>query len=186
MSRPRDRLIRAAIALVRERGVDATGMADLLERGETARRSVYQNFPGGKLELIEASTRAAGDRIKAVLERLAARGDTASVVRTMIEQTRSNLVQHNFELGCPIAAAAMSSPEAVHVRAAAASVFAGWVEQIEALLVREGRPADEARSLAGFVVSSIEGALLCARASRSTEPLDQAEEQLQRLIPCSD
>jgi AcrR family transcriptional regulator len=70
-SRPRERLVSTAIELVRKHGVEGTGLAELLERSNTARRSIYQHFPKGKLELIEASTYAAGDWIRRTLQRLA-------------------------------------------------------------------------------------------------------------------
>ncbi|WP_372442056.1 TetR/AcrR family transcriptional regulator [Nocardioides limicola] len=63
---PRERLLRSSIALVRAHGVEGTGLTELLERSGTARRSIYQHFPGGKDELIAASTRAAGSWMKRV------------------------------------------------------------------------------------------------------------------------
>lgn len=178
---PRDRLLVSAIALVRERGVEATGLADLLERSGTARRSVYQHFPGGKLEMIEESTRLAGQWIRHLLT-TAADDDPGTVVAALIRQTARNLAAHDFALGCPIGAAAMAPPEAAGVRAAATATFEAWTADIAERLTREGRSPEQARSLAGFVVSAIEGALLRSVAARSTEPLDQAAEQLPRLF----
>ncbi|MGL5445276.1 MAG: TetR family transcriptional regulator, partial [[Mycobacterium] stephanolepidis] len=40
---PRQRLIDSAIAMMRERGVYGTGLADLLKRSGTARNSIYQH-----------------------------------------------------------------------------------------------------------------------------------------------
>lgn len=178
---PRERLIASAITLVRERGVEATGLADLLEHSGTARRSIYQHFPGGKLEMIEQSTRIAGAWIRRLI---ASAGDEApaDLVRALVEQTRRNLVASDFTRGCPIMAAATAPPEAAQVRAAAAAVFESWTTEIAERLTTTGRSPDAARSLAGFIVSSIEGALLRAVAARSTEPLDQAAEHLPRLL----
>lgn len=179
---PRQRLIAAAIDLVRERGVEGAALSDLLERSRSARRSIYQNFPGGKLELIETSTRTAGEWMRRILRDLGATMDTPTLLTTMMREISANLLSTDFRLGCPIAAAAGASAEAAAVREAAAAVFAGWVDEIEPLLVRDGRPASQAHSLAGFLVSAIEGALLRAVAARSTEPLDQAAEYLATLI----
>lgn len=172
----------AAIELVRERGVEGAGLSDLLERSHTARRSVYQHFPGGKLELIDAATRAAGAWMKSVLHEVGASMDSATLLVETVRQMSANLVESDFRLGCPIAAAAAAPADAVGVRAAAAAAFEAWVDELAVKLEGEGHPAAEARSLAGFVVSSVEGALLCARASRSTEPLDQAARHLQPLL----
>lgn len=179
-SGPRQRLITAAIELVSERGVDGAGLTDLLARSSSARRSIYQHFPGGKLQLIEASTRAAGEWMRCALRRFGTAMDAPTLLTEMIRQVAASLAGSDYRLGCPVAAAV--SADAAGVRDAAAAVFAGWIEEIETMLVRDGREREEAHSLAGFLVSAVEGALLCARATRSTEPLDQAAEQLTRLL----
>lgn len=178
---PRERLIASAITLVRERGVEATGLADLLEHSGTARRSIYQHFPGGKLEMIEQSTRLAGAWIGRLI-RTAGDESPAALVRALVEQTTHNLVASDFTRGCPIMAAASAPPEAAQVRTAAAAVFESWTAEIATRLAATGRTAEESRSLAGFIVSSVEGALVRAVAARSTEPLDQAAQQLPRLL----
>ncbi|MFT4264987.1 MAG: TetR family transcriptional regulator C-terminal domain-containing protein [Nocardioides sp.] len=178
---PRQRLIAAAIELVREHGVEGTGLADLLERGASARRSIYQNFPGGKSELIAVSTQAAGRWMQRRIRELGtAMGASATVVE-LVQQTAADLVRSDFRLGCPIMAAAASA-DAETVRVAAVDVFALWVDEIAPLLARDGRSPEEARSLASFVVSSVEGALARARATRSTTPLEEASTYLVRLI----
>lgn len=179
---PRERLIDAAIALVRERGVEGTGLAELLERSGTARRSIYQHFPGGKYELVGVATDAAGSSLREMVRDGAATMATADLLVVTVEQMKASLVSSDFRLGCPVAAAALAPADAVAVREAAGVAFDGWVSELEELLSREGRPPAAARSLAGFLVSAIEGALLAARATRSVEPLDQAREQLALLL----
>lgn len=178
---PRERLIASAITLVRERGVEATGLADLLEHSGTARRSIYQHFPGGKLEMIEQSTRLAGAWIG---QMISSAGDESPpvLVRTLVEQTKRNLVAGDFTQGCPIMAAATAPPEAAQVRAAAAAAFESWTIVIADRLTAGGRSPEQARSLAGFIVSSVEGALMRAVVARSSEPLDQAAEHLPGLL----
>lgn len=179
---PRERLIISAIQLVRARGVDGTGLTELLEHSRTARRSIYQHFPGGKAELVATSTAAAGAWLRRSLRDLEGEGDVPSLVRTLVGQVAENLAANDYTLGCPVAAAAAAAPDAAGVREAAAIVFASWTDEIAAALEREGRPVDQARSLAGFIVSAVEGALLRARCSGSTEPLEQAVIHLSSLL----
>ena len=180
---PRERLIDAAIELVRERGVEGTGLADLLERSGAARRSIYQHFPGGKYELVGVATDVAGSSLREMVrDGGGAEMATADLLVVMVEQMKAGLVASDFRLGCPIAAAALAPADAIAVREAAGVAFDGWASEIEELLAREGRPHAAARSLAGFLVSAVEGALLAARAKRSVEPLDQAREQLALLL----
>lgn len=179
---PRQRLMASAITLVRQNGVDGTGLAELLEHSNSARRSIYQHFPAGKYELIEASTRAVGKWVQKAIREFGAVMDSTTLLTEMIKLISEDLVRSDYRLGCPVAAAGFASADATRVRQAAADVLAGTLAEIEALLVREGRTAAEARSLAGMLVSSVEGALMCARAAHSTEPLEQAAEHLTRLL----
>ncbi|MDQ2631261.1 MAG: TetR/AcrR family transcriptional regulator, partial [Actinomycetota bacterium] len=61
----RDRMIRSAATLFRERGVEGTAFADVLEHSSTPRGSVYHHFPGGKQQLAEEATRWAGELMAA-------------------------------------------------------------------------------------------------------------------------
>ena len=65
---PRERLIDSTIALIRRRGVHATGLTDLLNHSGTARQSIYQHFPGGKAELVEHATKEAGRQMVDLLD----------------------------------------------------------------------------------------------------------------------
>lgn len=182
---PRERLIDAAIGLVREKGVEGAGLAELLERSGSARRSLYQHFPGGKHELIDASTRAAGRWVGRAVRDLGERMDSSEVLAELVRMSAESLSATGFRHGCPIAAAAGAPADAAVVRDAASAAFAEWVDAFAALLGREGHDAEEARSLSRFVVSGIEGALLQARAERSTTPLAEAAVHLARLLAAS-
>ncbi|WP_280357285.1 TetR/AcrR family transcriptional regulator, partial [Nocardia otitidiscaviarum] len=60
---PRDRLIESAIELVREQGVHGAGLSALLDRSRASRNSLYQHFPEGKGELVEAAPPGGGGRL---------------------------------------------------------------------------------------------------------------------------
>lgn len=178
---PRSRLIGAAIELVREKGVEGAGLAELLERGGTARRSLYQHFPGGKHELIAASTRAAGRFIESGI-RGAEGASSADSLAAFLDASIAHAVATDFRLGCPVGAAALAPADARGVIDAAAATFDAWSTLLSEHLVREGHEPGAAASLAGFIVSSYEGALLRARAARSPEPLEQAKHHLLALL----
>ena len=55
----REKMIQSTTALVRERGVEATALSDVLEHSGAPRGSIYHHFPGGKAQLVEEATRAA-------------------------------------------------------------------------------------------------------------------------------
>ncbi|WP_378737990.1 TetR/AcrR family transcriptional regulator [Nocardia brasiliensis] len=176
---PRERLIDAAIRLVQERGVQGTGISDLLDRSSTARQSIYQYFPGGKDELIAAATQVAGDRILAEIIAAAERGGPREAVTTALRRWEKTLTEHDFRLGCPIAAATVDGTTEP-IRAAALAAFESWTAAYTAVLEQAGSTA--ARSLAGFVVTAIEGAVLHARATHSVQPLHDCRDQLDLLL----
>lgn len=177
---PRERLITGAIALVRERGVAGTGITELLARSDTARRSVYQNFPGGKGQLIEESTRVAGQAMSAVIADLIKDGDPADTLAAFIAMWKDLLVASDFTAGCPVVAAALGGTEAPMAPAAAAEAFAGWEKLITEHL--EGAGVRAAASLATTAVCAIEGAIVVAQAARSVAPLDRVGAHLAELV----
>ena len=179
---PRERLVTSAITLVRERGVDATGIAELLDHSKTARGSIYQHFPGGKSELVTVSTKVAGEQRCREIRQLAESGDVAALIQGLVAYLGAELTETDFRLGCPIIAAAVASPDAIGVRAAAAEVYTTWVDELAVALKRGGRTDENVQALAGFMVDGIEGAYLRARCSRSVEPLIQAGRHLTALL----
>ncbi|WP_067651440.1 TetR/AcrR family transcriptional regulator [Nocardia harenae] len=179
---PRERLLLSAITLMCRRGVHATGLAELLTHSRTARGSIYQHFPGGKSDLMEQATRAAGRTIDDLLDSLLGAGDPAAAVEGMIGYWEQILTGSDFAMGCPILAAAQAGPTEPGIQAAAAEVFLGWTDKIAAALQATGAEPVLARSIASTAISSIEGAIAQARTARTTAPLDQLRPALTQLI----
>lgn len=179
---PRERLIQSAIELMREYGVHATGLSDLLDRSNTARGSIYQHFPAGKTELMEQATLEAGRIITARIEELTQALPAEDVIGAFIAGWKQNLIGSDFSGGCPIVAAAQAGPDALAVREASATVFADWARVIAASIESKGVDAATAGSLGSFIVSSLEGAIIQCRSARSLQPLDDAETSLTLLL----
>lgn len=182
MAGPRERLIQSAIELMREYGVHATGLSDLLDHSNTARGSIYQHFPAGKTELMEQATLEAGRIITARIEELTQTLPAEDVIRVFVEGWKQNLIASGFASGCPIVAAAQAGPDALAVREASAAVFADWARVIAASIESKGVDAAPAASLGSFVVSSLEGAIIQCRSARSLKPLDDASASLMLLL----
>ncbi|MFI6867180.1 TetR/AcrR family transcriptional regulator [Nocardia sp. NPDC050406] len=179
---PRDRLIDSTIDLVREQGVHGTGLATLLERSRASRNSLYQHFPAGKSELVRAATMVAGERMNAVLERITAEGTARQWLDHLLNWWRKYLETTSFTAGCPVVGSALAESEP-QIQAAAAQVFEEWTALLAKALTRDGIPEDRARSLAGFLLSALEGAIVQARAMKSTRPLEDIRDQLTALLP---
>jgi AcrR family transcriptional regulator len=177
--RVRDRLTSATAVLMQRHGVAGTGIARILETSGVTRRSIYLNFPGGKAELVAAATRFAGDELSVTIRELV---DTPDPVGAFARMWGTVLLSTDFEGGCPIVAAACSGDEAPEAAAAAAEVFATWGTLLAERLVRDGITADAAQSLSTTIVASMEGAVILARAARSTTPLEQVAHHIEELI----
>src|SRR6059036_1384349 len=81
----RTRMIQSAALLFRERGVEGTAFADVLEHSGAPRGSVYHHFPGGKLQLAEEATRHAGDFIAVGLAAALEHDDPITALETFID-----------------------------------------------------------------------------------------------------
>ena len=87
---------------------------------------------------------------------------------------RRRVADHPERLGCPVAAAALARPEDPELAAVATAAFQSWERPIAAALREEGVGRADAEAFAGLVVSTVEGALLRARAAGDHAPLDSA------------
>jgi TetR/AcrR family transcriptional repressor of lmrAB and yxaGH operons len=79
-----------------------------------------------------------------------------------------------------VAAGALSHEPAA--REAAATAFTSWERTVADGLVARGLDPERARSRAALVVSAVEGALLLARAQRSTAPLEAVARELRAIL----
>ncbi len=91
----------------------------------------------------------------------------------------ARLQSSDYQLGCPSPRRRSSRPRtAPRLREAAQGAFTRWLEILRARLQDDGREPATAEEQALFVLSAIEGALLLARAARSTRPLRVVAQQL--------
>ena len=143
---PRERLLAAASDLVRQHGVAGTGLAALLAESGTARGSIYQHFPEGKDELIEAATDIAGEVLRTAAWSSTSAATAEDVVRQVVERARQTLRAEKYSRGCPVVAAAVAGPEHERVVQAAGRAFRSWTKDLAAALREVGVPAETARS----------------------------------------
>jgi AcrR family transcriptional regulator len=174
----RDALIASVTGLVQRRGVAGTGISALLEDSGVARRTVYLNFPGGKAELVAEATRIAGQALTAVIRSADDRGDPVRAVETFINEWKAQLRQSKMQAGCPIVAAILGRAEAPEAAQAAAEAIDEWRTILADRLVGSGADRDNARSLATLTIAAIEGAVLVALATQSTDALDDVGRHL--------
>jgi AcrR family transcriptional regulator len=178
----RERLLNGARKLLAEKGYAGMELRDVAERGKAPRGSIYHHFPGGKRQLAIEAAELEGTEIRAAIERSLEERGLAATLATFGEMFRRRVKDQPERLGCPVAAAALARPEDPALAAAATAAFESWEAPIAAALHEEGVAADTAAIFAGLVVSTIEGALVRARAAGDHGPLDSAVEGLGQAL----
>ncbi|AYF79155.1 TetR/AcrR family transcriptional regulator [Nocardia yunnanensis] len=171
-------MLTSAVLLFRERGVDATSLGDVIAHARAPRGSIYHHFPGGKAQLAQEATRRAGTLMGSMISGSLAQGDPAATLRLVVDLFREQLAATDFRAGCPVAAAALEGGDTPEARHVAGEAFTAWEQTIASALWQHGLDMDRARSVAAMALSAIEGALLLAKAKRSTEPLDAVATEL--------
>jgi TetR/AcrR family transcriptional repressor of lmrAB and yxaGH operons len=177
-STAREDMLRSAALLFRERGVDATSLADVIEHAGAPRGSIYHHFPRGKPQLVEEATRTAGALMGSMISRGLASDGPAATLRAIIGGFRQQLEATEYTAGCPVAPAALEGMNSPAALVAAGESFTSWEDTIAASLWQRGLSQDRSRGLATMAIASFEGALIIAKAQRSTAALDRVEVEL--------
>ncbi|MFF2554638.1 TetR/AcrR family transcriptional regulator [Nocardia sp. NPDC058058] len=178
----RDRMLTGAALLFRERGVAGTALADIMERTGAPRGSVYHYFPGGKAQLAEEATDLAGRTMGRMISALLTAEGPAGAVSAFVDYFRSQLLDSDYMAGCPVAAGGMSGADTPGARERAGEAFTEWESTLASALWQHGMAVGDAEDTATTAVAAIEGALVMARAQRSTRPLDRIETFMLRQL----
>ncbi|MEV4002909.1 TetR/AcrR family transcriptional regulator [Actinomadura sp. NPDC049753] len=178
----RERMVRSAAYLFRERGYSGTGFRDVITHSGAPRGSIYHHFPGGKAQLAEEAVRYAGEFLNAGILAATEGGDAASAVDAFTGWWRQVLIKSEFRAGCPVVAVTVEShDEAPQLAAAAAAAFGRWQDTLATGLGNAGVPDDRASRLARLIVAAVEGATILCRAHRDVAPLDDVVAELKDM-----
>jgi AcrR family transcriptional regulator len=178
----RDRLLNGARKLLAEKGYAGMELRDVAERGEAPRGSIYHHFPGGKRQLAVEAATLEGTMIRDAIEKALAERGVKATLELFGGIFRRRVADQPERIGCPVAAAALARPEDPALAAAATEAFQSWERPIAEAVEREGVSPARAATFAGMVVSTIEGALVRARAAGDAAPLDSAVEGLEQAF----
>ena len=178
----RVRLLNGARKLLAEKGYAGMELRDVTEQGRAPRGSIYHHFPGGKRQLAVEAAALEGTEIKALIERSLERHGVRGTLAQFGEIFHRRVEDHPERIGCPVAAAALARPEDPALAAVATTAFQSWEEPIAAALEAEGVEPASAATFAGLVVSTVEGALVRARAAGDPAPLDSAIGGLEQAL----
>jgi TetR/AcrR family transcriptional repressor of lmrAB and yxaGH operons len=174
----RDSMLVTTMRLIRQQGVAATGVLQVLAEAHAPRGSLYHHFPGGKSQLVTEALQLNADQVTEALHDVIDRTpEDASPIIEYANLLESELESTGFQSGCPIATAVL---EQAATDDAVADVgdraFDAWRQVIADELERSG--VDEADNTALLCLAAFEGALILARAKRDVTPLRQVAQIL--------
>lgn len=177
----KDQMIDGAMALLAQRGLQATSFAEVLAATGAPRGSLYHHFPGGKHELVAAAVDRAGALLVGAMASVEGQPAEA-VVQRFLAIWRAVLTRSGFGAGCAVlavtvAAGPAESSEAEDLLSHATAVFRAWRERLAALLEAGGLAAADARRFALSLIASVEGAVVLCRAERTFEAFEAVAEQ---------
>jgi TetR/AcrR family transcriptional repressor of nem operon len=196
MSRPshKEKLLSDGLRVVHQRGLGASSVRDIVQAAGVPQGSFTNHFASKEafgLEILERYHEMTNANVRATL-----RNDGLPPLRRLrawMERQLEYLRKDDMRRGClygNLSAEASEESEAIRTRVAA--VFtenqASVAYCLEAAIdAGELAPKTEVQELAGFIVSSLQGAILVAKAQRSPIPVERFERVLfQHLLPQGD
>jgi len=175
----RDKILEVAARLFHEHGFGATGVSTILREAGVNSGSLYHFFPSKEalltavldryVELLEPEVMAEPKRRES---------DPLARVFALLQGYREGLEWTGGALGCPVGNLALEVADThPEVRGKIERNFENWCREVEGWLVQAGdrlpRAVDRA-SLARFVLTVMEGAIMQVRSRRTLEPFDHA------------
>jgi TetR/AcrR family transcriptional repressor of lmrAB and yxaGH operons len=180
----RTRMIETTARLLQHRGYHGTALSDILAESSAPRGSLYFHFPGGKDQLVIEATRGAiEEATQALRDALAKARTPAQGVRAYAEAAAHIMQESDYTFGCPVAPVILDAAAGLaELAALCRQAFEEWTALLRASFIEAGVPSRRAQTLAVFVVSAIEGALVMARGYRDCGPLTTVAAELETVV----
>lgn len=184
MPSPREQMIATAAALFQRDGYRATSWRKLVQESGAPWGSAHHYFPGGKEQLAVAAVELAAQGVaRGVAAAFADATSPADGVRRLFHGSARRLAASGFTAGCPVTTVALETvPESAAMTAACDAAFTGWRTVIDEAFRRLGVDPARSADLAMATLAMFEGALVLARAARSTEPLETGGAAMAALL----
>ena len=137
----RARMVRSAATLMRERGIHGVGLREIVVHSGGPRGSLGRYFPGGKTQLMtEAIDVVVGEISAEVDEELTQAKTFPDAIGAIIAPWRRLLVDHDFALGCPLAATVVDAADNDQLRVHVNELLTQWQASVADVYTRFGDP----------------------------------------------
>jgi TetR/AcrR family transcriptional regulator, lmrAB and yxaGH operons repressor len=167
----RSRMVESAAMLIRERGIHGVGLREVVAHSGGPRGSLGRFFPGGKTQLMTEALDLALADVFVELERTLSEAETfPEAIGEIVAPWRYLLVEHDFALGCPLAATVVDAITAnPDLRVHVSELLARYQATVASVYVKFGEPPAQAAEQSTVLFAALEGALILARARRDVE-----------------
>lgn len=180
----RSAIVEAAIALFRERGYAATGIAEILQKSGAPKGSLYYYFPDGKEAVGAEAVRVAGLTVERTLAQLSEQhASSVAFLKVYTGLLGDWMAMSGYRQGCPIATTLLeTTPESEPITQAGQTALKTWLAQVARVFENDGIPQRRAARLATLTIAAVEGGMLLARVEQSTAPLDLVAREIGALL----
>jgi AcrR family transcriptional regulator len=179
---PRQRMVRSASALIRERGIHGVGMRQVVEHSQTPRGSLQTYFPGGKAQLAAEAAELGVAEFPSGFSAAAQADTLARAVAEVLGPWRDVLTAHRYTIGCPVAPTVIDGIDDERLQRFTNTVFENWTDKSAAIFERFGFSERDARTAAWSFVSAVEGAVLISRSRRDLSAFDAVQTTFGNLV----
>ncbi|MBK8112023.1 MAG: TetR/AcrR family transcriptional regulator [Saprospiraceae bacterium] len=178
----RDRLIQVTARLIREKGMAATGINEIITTAGLPKGSMYHYFPGGKEELVKAALHSYKDWLgQSFKARMKGSTTAEQGLCGIVDFFIHDLTTSHYVAGCPVATVALESAgTAPGVTEGVREVMDHWIASLCAYLQYKGLAGN--LTTATDFITHLEGALVMARIYQSTEPLERLKLKITELL----
>lgn len=168
----KERLVRTACALFRQRGYSGVGVAEILTAAQAPKGSLYHHFHNGKSDLAIAAANWASDGI---LQIIAASFEPAETFHdgamTFCHKIAKLFDKSGNWDGCPIAGALHDGPDNLEFREKLKYFYDGWIAELAHHAERLGADPDSAQAQAEHFFILFQGGWDLARARQDSNVL---------------
>jgi len=179
---PRDRLLDAAITLMRGSGLAGAGINEIVRVSGAPKGSVYHYFPDGKLQMAGEALSHYSKQVVAFIDAsLSRKREPAAKVTALFDAFARRVEAGDFKLSCAAGTVCLDlDADVAELRPVVAATFDAYVAVIAGHFPFNDRA--RARSFASLLLTAIEGAYIRCRADRSSEPFREAGAWLATLV----
>ena len=184
--RTRQEIIRRAAPVFNQKGYEGAALSDLMGATGLQKGGIYRHFKSKEALAAEAFDYAWTQTLRARVHDL----DVTANSVDRLKQLVANFVERRGTIpgGCPLLNTAVDTDDGNEVlRERARKALEGWRSYVadvvlEGIAARQIHKQADARKVATLLISSLEGAIMLARLTRSDEPLRVVQQHLDAYL----